>query len=83
VPLAQPKETRGGAATATGGLPAGAPAAVNCGGESGEAMSSGGAAWYRERDGVVGLGGGRLEAMERRWPWSLAGRPWRQRALVT
>jgi hypothetical protein len=83
VPLAQPKELRGGAATAAGGLPAGAPAAVHCGGEAGEERSSGGATWYGERDGVVGSGGGRTEAMEQRWPWSLAGRPWRRRAPVT
>jgi alkylation response protein AidB-like acyl-CoA dehydrogenase len=46
--------------------PAGAPAAVHCGGENGEARSSGGAAWYGERNGVVGSGGGRPEVERRR-----------------
>jgi len=51
----QPEADPNDLATAAGGLPAGAPAAVPCGGGAGDARGSGGAAWYGEHDGAVGL----------------------------
>jgi hypothetical protein len=44
-------------ATVASGLSAGDLMAANYGGGAGEARSSGGAAWYDKRAGVVGLGG--------------------------
>jgi hypothetical protein len=69
----QPEADHNDPVTTAGGLPGGAPVAVHCGGGAGEARGSGGAAWYEERDGAVGSGGGRPEAMERWRPWSLVG----------
>jgi hypothetical protein len=66
---AQPEADHSDSSTVAYGLPAGDPAAVNCGGRAGEA-------WYKKRDGTVGSGGGRPEETERRWPWSSTGRPW-------
>jgi hypothetical protein len=66
-------------ATAAGGLPAGAPAAVHYGGGAGDARGSGGAAWYEEHDGAVGSGGGRLETRNR---GAAGARPWRTSMAV-
>jgi hypothetical protein len=60
-------------AMVVGGLPTGAPMAANYEGGVDEARSSEGTAWYKKHDGMVGLGGGRPEETERRWPWSSVG----------
>jgi hypothetical protein len=84
VPLARAKEACGGTAMVAGdgdGGGGGPVAAASSDGQ-GRGRSATRAAWRGEGATVIHSGGGRPEVGERRWPWSLAGRPWRWRTPV-